>query len=163
MAWIGFVRNVSDPAQALGGTPFDHAILEGPASTELIRYGIAPIRWEDFDRGVLFGMGAEARVRRRRDGCFHLVMIADVKPAGAMGWTWKELAAGQQADSSVFLWGEPDRDAGGWFEGRIPNRLPYEFPPGAAGSRVATVTKQYWLKDERREVWRYVRMEVRKP
>jgi len=162
MPAMAYAKAVHSPAELLAGLGLKYGFLEGPTKSDLEVWSgedIPALRWEDYDKGVLFGETAEVRFRKRRNGTYHLLLVAD-DPIEAPWQGARELK--EVGTSSVILWGEPDSVHGGWYEGRIPRRLPYPFPPsGTKGTRVVAALKHYHLADGGPELRRHVRLECK--
>jgi hypothetical protein len=160
MAGMAFARGVETPGELLSKLGLSYAFLEGPALTEMKDCATSLPEtwpWSGCERGVAFGATCEVRFRRRdHDGRWHLVLTTDAILAPGEPWRgWREIRAAKKWRSHVILWGEPDSEAGGWFEGRIPRALPYGFRTDVAETRVAAVVKRYRLPRSGEEVRRY--------
>ena len=161
MPWIASRHGVTDIDAAAADLEIREAILEGVCRCEFRAYEAGKVEWGDFDQGVLFGQRAELRFRRRDDSTFHVVLVTD---GGSPPETWsnvQELRA-EKKETQVVLWGEPDERAQGWYEGRIPIKLPYAQPAKGAKNRVVIVVWRYRFTEGRGEVSRYVQVRLRK-
>jgi hypothetical protein len=160
MPWMAYLRDVPEPRDAVSGLEFRLAIGEGVLRADLSPYDASKWPWADYDRGWLFGPASEVRFRRRAGGLLHLVLVTDLEKEETPGmWQgWQRLKA-ERKDSRIILWGEWDQKAGGWFEGRIPIRLPYGLTPDVDRSRIALRLRHYRLTGAT-EVSRYCGLEL---
>ena len=161
MSWIASKRIVTDIEAQISGVPLEYAILEGTCHAGLVRFVPGAIRWSDYDQGVLFGASDEVRFRRRGDSVFHLVLISDGEVPSGDGWELAQpLRPGRRNNSHIVLWGEPDLKARGWYEGRIPAKLPYPFPASKEKDRVLISVRHYRLANHSLELSRYAGIEL---
>jgi len=143
------------------GLSFGHAIGEGVLRTDLSSYDASKWPWKEYDRGWLFGAACEVQFRRRADNLLHLVLLTDLERENIPGaWQGWERIRPARKDSRLVLWGEWDQRAKGWFEGRIPIRLPYELAPDGERSRVALRLRHYRFVSRAGALSRYCGLEL---
>lgn len=158
MAWIASSSQLNFEDLALE-LQLKHAILEGVLKCQLASVQPNLIRWEEFDRGVAFGDNAEIRFRRLRHTGLHAVVISDVAPPSGAWHSVKQLIPFSR-DFRVALWGEPDEEAQGWYEGRIPIRLDYSLPARGDKNRVLIYGRRYRFAKGNGEISRFRTLEL---
>jgi hypothetical protein len=136
--------------QGLAGLPpglpwdqFEYAIVESPAETRWLTMPDEREKAAGYERGLAFGEQAELRWLRRADGKYHLVYISDSGDRLVEFSDEANLDAGE--DGRIILWGERETGTEEFFDGRIPEPLPY--PSGIPGNRLAVRVRHYTLKE----------------
>lgn len=125
---------------------FDYGILESPWEVKFVALKGQPpdgFEPEAYHAGTLFGLDAELRWRRRRNGGFHLVLVHDrgdtLQNAESLPLTPAESHEGDVLPSKVLLW-KPSE------EPRIPRTI--EYPDVTGGNRPEIKVKHYWLAEQ---------------
>lgn len=122
---------------------FEYAIVESPGETRWLIWPEEQRKAAGYERGIAFSEQAELRWLRRADGRYHLVYISD--SGDRVGDFADEADLETGADGQIIIWGERDAVTGEFFDGRIPDALPY--PAGMPGNRLAVRVRHYALKE----------------
>jgi hypothetical protein len=141
---------------------FDYGIFESPWEIKFVSLeGKAPdaFRPETYHTGTLFGQDAELRWRRRRNGCFHLVLLHDrgetLEEADSMTLTSADIHEEDVLPNKILLWKPMN-------EPRIPGTI--DYPGMKSGHRPEIHVKHYWLHEQTEPagdpvlIMRYVRL-----
>jgi len=118
---------------------FDFAVVESAAEVRLLTLPAQQGEAVKYPRGLAFGKLGELRWVLRANGKYHLVYVSDqgdVLPESA-----DHANLETREDGQIILWGERDGNTDEFFDGRIPNALPY--PVGIPGKRLAVWIRNY--------------------
>jgi hypothetical protein len=122
---------------------FDYAVVESAAEVRLLALPDQQVDAVKYPRGLAFGKLGELRWLLRANGKYHLVYVSeqgDVLPGAT-----DDAGLDTGDDGQIILWGERDGDSDEFFDGRIPNPLPY--PAGIPGQRLAVWIRNYTITE----------------
>jgi len=126
---------------------FQQAIVESASQIRLLTLPQDKGEAARYERGHAFGELAEMRWTLRANGRYHVVYISDRGGCLPDFTDEADLKAGD--DGQIILWGERDAETYEFFDGRIPEPLPY--PDRVPGKRLAVRVRHYSLTEGKPE------------